>query len=372
MGGIQRHSFNLVRHLARLGVDIDLYHTDFGGSEGIGDLAGIEEDLRPWITSIPLAWPKRARLPGHFVRELGLFSESIFAMMRTRGPVDLVYDQGMTAGAIVAARRHDLSLPPVLSSIHGFEMFQRADSPRTFLSNLLTKGAYGAHVRASDAVVSLGGRLTELIHRKVRVPMDRIIELPNGIDSSWFSSPPEVPPTGTPVRFLFVGRYVRLKGIEELQRAILMNPSWAGRAHFRFIGPIPEDKRLDLRHVSYAGAIHDEERLREEYRMCDVLLCPSHSEGMPTVILEAMATGMAVIASDVGATNTMVSATNGILLPRSTPQTIAAAVERMLALADAELMAMKRSSLENVQAFRWDQVAAKTLEAMQTVVQDCR
>jgi hypothetical protein len=47
MGGIQRHSFNLVRQLARLGVEVDLYHTDFGSAEGIGGLEGIAIRVSP-------------------------------------------------------------------------------------------------------------------------------------------------------------------------------------------------------------------------------------------------------------------------------------------------------------------------------------
>ena len=44
------------------------------------------------------------------------------------------------------------------------------------------------------------------------------------------------------------------------------------------------------------------------------MVCPSYSEGMPNVILEAMARGLAIIATDVGAIAEMVDSTNGILM----------------------------------------------------------
>ena len=49
-------------------------------------------------------------------------------------------------------------------------------------------------------------------------------------------------------------------------------------------------------------------------RNSDCLICPSYSEGMPTVILEAMASGCCIIASDVGAVRCIVDKNNGWLI----------------------------------------------------------
>lgn len=369
MGGIQRHSFNLVRQLARLGVEVDLYHTDFGSAEGIDGLEGIEEELRPRITSIPVPWPKMARLPGHFVRELEEFSKMVLTRMQRNRPVDLVYDQGATGFALAArARKPASAAPAVLLNLHGLEMFQRAPNLKVRCQNLVTRRFYRKHLLACDGVVSLGGNLSETL-QQAGVPADLIHVLPNGIGEEWFrqSEGPASDPSW--LRFLFVGRHERRKGIEELHQAIRQNPSWRGRAQFRFIGPIPGNKRLKLPHVSYAGAIHAESELREEYRCSDVLLCPSHSEGMPTVILEAMASGMAVIATDVGATQTMVSPANGILLERPAPFLISQAVEQALAWKPVDLAARKAASLSQVQEFRWEHVAAKTVQVFDRLLQ---
>jgi glycosyltransferase involved in cell wall biosynthesis len=58
--------------------------------------------------------------------------------------------------------------------------------------------------------------------------------------------------------------------------------------------------------VVYQGVVRDQNLLMEKFDACDVLLLPSLSEGMPTVILEAMARGLDVIASDVGAVSELV------------------------------------------------------------------
>ena len=369
MGGIQRHSFNLVRQLARLGVEVDLYHTDFGSAEGIDGLEGIEEELRPMITSIPVAWPMMARLPGHFVRELEEFSKMVLALMQRERPVDLVYDQGATGFALAArARRPASAAAPVLLNLHGLEMFQRPPSLKVRCQNLVTRRFYRKHLLACDGVVSLGGNLSETL-QQAGVSPNLIHVLPNGIGEEWFEES-EVPVNDpSRLRFLFVGRHERRKGIEELHQAIRQNPSWQGRAHFRFIGPIPGNKRLELPHVSYAGAIHDESELREEYRCSDVLLCPSHAEGMPTVILEAMASGMAVIATDVGATRTMVDAENGVVLDRSTPAWISRGIETVLSWNASQLAQRKTASLRKIQEFRWEHIAAKTVQVFDRLLQ---
>ena len=49
---------------------------------------------------------------------------------------------------------------------------------------------------------------------------------------------------------------------------------------------------------------------------CDVLVCPSWSEGLPNVILEAMANGLAILATNVGATNILINEKTGWLLEK--------------------------------------------------------
>ena len=83
---------------------------------------------------------------------------------------------------------------------------------------------------------------------------------------------------------------------------------------FVFIGPIPKKKQLVFPWVQYRGSIVDSEELKAELDEGDVLVCPSYSEGMPTVILEAMARGLAIIGTDVGATRELVDDGNGHLI----------------------------------------------------------
>ncbi len=67
---------------------------------------------------------------------------------------------------------------------------------------------------------------------------------------------------GSTVRFLYLGRYERRKGIEELNKAIrtfLADRSNSG-ATFNFIGPIPQNKRLRHKAVTYHGEVRNKQK----------------------------------------------------------------------------------------------------------------
>ena len=112
MGGMQRHSFNLARHLAQLGVQIDLYHTDFSDAKGIDDLEGMSDGERKNITSIALPWPQGDRLPGHYIRKLKRFSKNVHRRYQGRPTVDFIIAKSLTAWDFGKCKRRGRKMPP--------------------------------------------------------------------------------------------------------------------------------------------------------------------------------------------------------------------------------------------------------------------
>jgi glycosyltransferase involved in cell wall biosynthesis len=366
-GGIQRHSHCLAKYLARLDVEIDLYHTDFGNRPfGLDDLEGMSQSERACITNICLDWPTGRRIPGHYVRKMKRFSRAALQIFRNRTPVDFVYGQGLTGWSFVEARRRGEPVPPVGVNLHGYNMFQPAINWKNCLQSMMMRPAFGRHARRADYVFSLGGRMTNLIRDRVLVPSERIIQISGGIDDSWVNSVPSR--VNSPRRFVFLGRYDRVKGIEELHDSIKQNPKWQNEMELCLIGPIPEDCRLNLPHVNYLGELNREEELRRELSDRDVLICPSHSEGMPTAIMEAMASGLAIIATDVGAVAELVSNSNGILLKAPSPPEITSAIDRILYLTENQLANLKKCSLQKAAEFKWSGVAKQTVKKIVEVI----
>jgi glycosyltransferase involved in cell wall biosynthesis len=118
----------------------------------------------------------------------------------------------------------------------------------------------------------------------------------------------------------------------------------------------------------YHGPIQDEKKIQHILRDSDVLVCPSWSEGMPTVILEAMASGCAIIASDVGAISEQVNSENGILIEPGNKKQIKQAIEKIIQMDNEQLLEMKRNSIQKIKdKFLWENVADKTIEEIRRV-----
>ena len=88
----------------------------------------------------------------------------------------------------------------------------------------------------------------------------------------------------------------------------------------------------------------------------------SLSEGMPSVILEAMATGLPVIASDVGGNNEIVKdGENGYLISGDDIDTLASSLVTLIDQPDAR-QRMGRKSLEMAKQYDWDVIMGRYLE----------
>ncbi len=141
---------------------------------------------------------------------------------------------------------------------------------------------------------------------------------------------------------LFVGR---LEDVKQLDRLIVALTELTGEPHVHlFIAGDGTQRRALTRQVrelnlqprvTFLGKV-PHNRLATYYNMADILLLPSKMEGVPMVILEALACGTPVIASAVGGIPDLIThGDNGLLLDHVSPQTIAAGVRRLATLKPA-------------------------------------
>jgi glycosyltransferase involved in cell wall biosynthesis len=163
------------------------------------------------------------------------------------------------------------------------------------------------------------------------------------------------------LRFVFVGRYEKLKGIEELHKVIketIDNLEY----EIQFIGPIPLEKQLRHTRINYMGLVRDSEIIRTELQKADILVCASYSEGMPSAILEAMACSCAIIATDVGAVNTMLDHQNGWLIKGDIISGLQYAIKEAVNLPKHQMELMKSVSVSRVsEHFTWTKIMEKTI-----------
>ena len=112
-------------------------------------------------------------------------------------------------------------------------------------------------------------------------------------------------------------------------------------------------REYSLTNVQLAGARHGTD-LVDSYRWADVLVLPSDKEGMPLVVLEAMASGLPVVATDVVGTRELLGDA-GVLVPPD-PDAIAKALDRVAV--DAPLRAeLSARGLAAARHYSWERLA---------------
>jgi glycosyltransferase involved in cell wall biosynthesis len=150
------------------------------------------------------------------------------------------------------------------------------------------------------------------------------------------------------LRFVLVGEGLLLPKLRQLvSQAGLQN-------NFDFTGHLGADRRDDLVQL---------------YQRASIFVLPSHHEGMPTALLEAMATGLPVVSTAVGgAREVVVHGENGLLVPPQKPAALAGAL--LTLLGDAALRnRLGRNARTTVERrYSWDAVSERYLACYEQVV----
>ena len=297
LGGMQRHSRLLAEHLVRSGeVDLTVIHPH---APGLFDPAfGIREVCIPNIDTDKF-----------YLRELWSYSGRV-AEELDRLRADVILSQGFSVWKHGARFGDRLIVHP-----HGLEMYQGL-TLRDRLMGIPFRYVLRRIVRRARVVVSLGGRLTTILNGITRGSRCTVVTVPNAVD---VPSIPVLYVASSPIRYLFVGRFAFNKGLDVLMTVARRFEAEGRSSVYRFElagdGPLLATyQAMGLpANVSLLGRV-DDDRLFQLYAECDALLLPTRFEGMPTVVLEAMARSRPVLVSDVGATAELVDAGNGYLL----------------------------------------------------------
>lgn len=184
-------------------------------------------------------------------------------------------------------------------------------------------------LRRAGAVVANSVSLARLSEMTDPVP---VCVIPNGVDTAFFRpATVEEQRMEDPFRILFVGRLSAQKNLSILLRAMACLLHGATkRISLDIVGDGParqglERKAHELRlhdRVVWHGW-HSKEEVAVLYRRADCFVNPSLYEGMPNTVLEAMASGLPVVASNVGGNDELVtSGTTGFLFDLLQPDAL--------------------------------------------------
>ena len=183
---------------------------------------------------------------------------------------------------------------PIVTSCHGSDLrqFQKC-------SHLQKKVLSGCS--KLEAIMALHEAQKKEIERLYNFPSDRIYVVGAGYNESLFSQ--SLKPEPKPIQIVYAGKLSRAKGVPWFLRSLLNidNPSW--QLHLVGGGSGQEKEEcLNLAHnlgerVKVHGAIPQPE-LAKIMQQSHIFILPSFFEGLPLVVLEALASGCRVIATD--------------------------------------------------------------------------
>ena len=243
-----------------------------------------------------------------------------------------------------------------------------------WLSRFLAPAIRGLWKHAA-AVVACSDGLRDLALRTE--PHVAIQVIPDGLDLSRFTPVPRHPHPAR-VRILGVGRLIPRKGFQFLLRAL---PQVLQHATSDFevelVGDGPERAnlvalagKLGVRHkIHFAGSVPYSE-LPQKYRSADLFTLCSLAEGMPLVVLEAMGSGLPILASCVEGLEELVEVgTNGNLFPPGDVDAVAKSLIEMINNGERRVQ-MGEASTARVQKYDWKHIAQRYMEVYRRILTD--
>lgn len=299
----------------------------------------VEEALRSWGVEIDLAPLDRSGLDP--LRELALGRHYRTLFRRWRPDAVLAYNPKPIFQAIPAAHSAGVPRRAALVTGLGFAFLDRSWRGR-ILSRVACRW-YARSARLADCFLFQNPDDHAEFRRRGLLPEGlRVVELPGaGVDLERFPFRP-VPPASEGPTFLFIGRLLGDKGIRELAAAARILRAERIPFRLRLVGPFDENPS-GLRPDEVAawaseglleapGRVED---VRPELATCHAFVLPSYREGSPNATLEAMATGRAIVTTDVpGCRGTVIEGVNGHLVAARDAPALAQAMRSLAVDAD--------------------------------------
>lgn len=319
---------------------------------------------------VTVSRPRYLNVPG---QPAWAFADRVMARAAWRARVDwmgarLIHGHSVVEG-LAAWRVSRLAGIPLVLTFHGSDINTWPDAHPNRLDDLRTA------VREARVVIAVSAALAERVRALTGV---KALHMPIGVNlrSLAESAIPRREARrilGLPddrVVVLFVGNLIRAKGVRELADAILgLGDPFLGV----FVGAGPEARygiagagRNTL--LEYAGERPHDDVVRY-MSAADVFVLPSYSEGLPTVLVEAGALGLPVIASSVGGIPELLGRDRGTILKDGTAQEISATLRHFLSIREQADAAARRMREHVADAYDVDVNAARLIECYRSVTE---
>ncbi|GAA3709149.1 glycosyltransferase family 4 protein [Sphingomonas cynarae] len=359
ISGMSIYAINLLRQLVAGGHDVTMVSQYYGDPARALVYGGGPPPPVPGVRVIGLE-AMGEQDGGDFERDIDAIVATI-VREHTVQPFDVLHAQyGYPTGwaTMIAAAR--LGLPCVIS-IQGGDGHWVGSCCETHRL---------AMVRVLDHAGALligGESFAGEVHDRLGTARDRFTIVPGAVDTGHFTPASDrADADDGPVRFLYHGRVDRRKGVLDFLHAL---PMVAGdwRATISGIGPDVAPARalataLGLDDCVAFTGYADYDAVPALYRTHDVFVSPTYAEGFSNTILEAMASGLAVLSCyAVGVVDCLRDGDNGLLTQPGDIPELAAALTRLVAEADLRHRLATSALAECRRVYSWDAVGRQIM-----------
>jgi glycosyltransferase involved in cell wall biosynthesis len=353
LGGMENTVKELVERTAKMGLDICVYTSDEDGKKKLTlKNSLIVHRLKSIkIPGIPLIIPQ---LP------FRLFS---VIDKNTIIHVHYILNPFIDLGVVVSKMKKG----KIVTQVH---IDPQPSGPFGFLNPAYKRLFWKRIFSLSDVVICQTEDYLELISVKYSVEPNKCVIIPSGVDLKKFNTVNKHKGSDEIRDLLFVGRLSKQKNLDMLLSAFkLLQKECELTLHI--VGDGERRKMIqqriakeNLRNVILHGRVSDEE-LRNLYQKSDIFVLPSLYESFPLVLLEAMASGLPIVASDIPGIRSVVGGC-GILV-KPTPENFASAIAKLIKN-ESLREELIRKGKEKVKSYDWDVIAKRTLKVYYSVL----
>ena len=355
ISGMSIYAINLLRQLVARGHDVTMISQYRGDEFGKGVYGGGPPPDVPGVTVIGLEQTGEQEAnsgSANFERDIATMVETICAE-HSVNPFDVLHAQyGYPTGwaTLIAGQRLGL---PVVVSIQGGDGHWVGSCCETHRQAMLRV------LDHANAVLIGGESFAREVHERLGTPMARFTYVPGAVDTERFAPSDTAP--GGPVRILYHGRVDRRKGVFDFIAACArLKGDWS--ATISGIGPdLEAAKDLVAEHALQDriafGGYADYSDVPDIYRAHDLFASPTYAEGFSNTILEAMASGLALVSCHaVGVSDCLRHDENGLLSDPGDGASQAAHLQRLID-DPAERARLADNALEECRrTYSWDVV----------------
>ena len=380
IGGVENHVYNLSYELSLRGHQVVVLTSDIKNI----NFFKIDRADKPYekITDNFEVYRFKAYLPGiPYASTYGIVPSLIKKLTNLDPDIINTHSHGLIHTDITSILSKIRKVPMVLT-IHSSGDI----AARSYMSPLLklyntTIGKFS--LKAANRIIVTSPQMAEYFYRQI--DKEKIHVIPNGIEYKKFINMP--PASIFKNRYnikgkvvLFVGRLLPLKGIQYMLKAAPQILKQVPETNFVIVGGGSSFKRK-LEKLSHNVGVDDRvvftgfkssNQLLEAYSSADVFVLSSiHREGLSIVTLEAMASGIPVVVSNLGGLPSIVKdGVTGLLVEPKNERQLADSIIKLL-LDEKLALEMGDNGKKVAKSFDWQAIAEKTEDVYKVVIPTC-